>query len=343
MNEIINTGKFLFQQQSKKHLPVSISENKDTNNNIDFITYKPLIKNGKELCGKKVILAVHGMSVYGNKDPRFINVCKSFAGCGYIVISPKFDTIQNLKIDSASIKEIKTAIDLITSNMGICPESRLSIFTNSFSGSLSIIASSGTEIAYKVKSICTIGSYSNIENIITYLLGNPESDPYGRLIILKNFLKYSIHVPEEMEKALDIAIQDNFHKNDPPLLKLYIKRLSLKNRDILTRLLNDPYYRLYHWNIIQKNKEIIKMGEELSLDPHLKKISASILIIHGKKDNVIPSEESVHLFTELKKANIDSKLVLTPLLGHSNLKLDLNVLPSVVDLFNGLSFFFKTA
>lgn len=343
MNETINTCKFLFQQQSNKHLPVIVSEHVDTYKNIEYITYKPLMKKVKKACIKKVILTVHGMSVYGNKDPRFINVCKSFAGCGYIVISPKFNTIQNLIIDPASITEIKKAIDLITGDNGICPESRLSIFTNSFSGNLSLIASSDMSLSHKVKSVCTIGSYCNIEKILTYLLVNPDSDPYGRFIVLKNFLKYSLNDPEEIEKALDIAIRDNFFNNDPPLLNSFIKRLSIKNRDILLRLLNDPGYRLYHWNIIRNSQEIIKMREELSLSQHLKKITASILIIHGIEDNVIPSDESVNLFTELKKANIDSRLILTPLLGHSKLKLDLNVLPSLIDLFNGLSFFFKTA
>ncbi|MBN2040124.1 MAG: prolyl oligopeptidase family serine peptidase [Spirochaetes bacterium] len=343
MIDIINAGKFLFQQQSSIFLPGNSDEEILYEKEFEFMRFYPKERYRNKPSGRNVILAVHGMSPYGNKDQRFINVCKSLAGCGYTVISPKYPLIQDLKIDPVSIDNIASSIEYITGRPDICPEARLSIFTVSFSGSLCLMAACRENTADKVKSICTIGAFHDIENIITYLLENPESDSYGRLIVLRNFLKYAVDVSAELDTALNIAIQDNFYNYDPPRLRSFLKNISPKDRTTLSRLMNDTDYRTYLWKIIVNNKDILNKKEQLTVDTHIDKLKASMLIIHGTGDNVIPYQESVQLHNILQAEGKSSRLILTPLLGHSNLKVDLNILPAVIDLFKGLSYFFKAA
>ncbi len=76
------------------------------------------------------------------------------------------------------------------------------------------------------------------------------------------------------------------------------------------------------------------------MNNYLEKISASILVIHGIHDDVIPPIESVNLFRELTKVKAKTKLILTPLMGHSEIKMNIGVLLSLIELLTGMSFFF---
>jgi hypothetical protein len=166
MNNIINTGKFIFQHQFNNHFPVSAEKYRDLALNSDFTIYKPVIKNTGSKTSEKVILAFHGMTMLGMSDPKFISICKSLSGCGYTVIAPQIDSMQNLQIEASAITNIIEMIDTITSNKEMCPEGKLSILAASFAGGISLMASSNEKISGKISSICLIGSFSNIDTSI---------------------------------------------------------------------------------------------------------------------------------------------------------------------------------
>jgi pimeloyl-ACP methyl ester carboxylesterase len=341
MLNIINTGKFLLQHQFNKFYPVITDKYHDPASQIDFVVYKANAKDKKQKSQSKVILTFHGMTMLGSDDPKFVNACCSLAGCGYTVISAQMDSMQNLLINTSVTEETVKIIKAAADCTEICPEGKVSIFAASFAGGICMMAASDERIADKINSICLIGSFTDIESSINYLMSAQNSDNYGRLIILKNLLKYSFDVPESICKAFDIALADNFYKREYPELPDYLATLSVSDYDIATRLLNEPYFRLYHWNRIKKNKYIEEMLEKFSVRNYLKNVNAPVLIIHGIYDNVIPPLESIRLYNELQKTKIRSKLVLTPLMGHSELKLNLKILPLIFDLFKGLSFYFS--
>ncbi|MFH0976346.1 MAG: prolyl oligopeptidase family serine peptidase [Spirochaetota bacterium] len=341
MTNITSSAKFLAQQHFKKHFPVFCFTYKEAGNNIDFTVYEPEIKIANPKLSGKTILAIHGMSPLGADDPRFISACKSLSGCGYIVVAPHIESIRNLQIDPSAIDQIISIINTITDNKYICPEGRLSVFAASFAGGLALIASCNENIAQKISSICLIGSFSSMEKSIYYLLSNQDSDDYGRLIILKNFLKYSINVSDEIYKALDIAISDNFLCREFPDLPGFLNTMPLKDYDIFIRLMNDPYFRQYHWDRIKKNRDFEQILDKVNSETTFNKISASILIMHGVNDKVIPALESIRLYNELRRTQVRTKLILSPLLSHSEMKINVNVIPAVADLLKGMSFFFS--
>ena len=100
---------------------------------------------------------------------------------------------------------------------------------------------------------------------------------------------------------------------------------------------------MHHWERIKKHPDISRMMNDFTLSKYSGKIKSSVLIIHGAEDNVIPSEESVKLYNELKYHEIKTRLLITPLLGHSTLKFNPECFLSIFELFNSLSYFFKAA
>ena len=164
------------------------------------------------------ILAIHGMSVTGNRDPRLVNVCKALAACGYMVISPLYPDIQEFLIKEKTVYTIAKTIENITRNPALCPIGKISIFSASFSAGMSIIAATQPETRELVKAICAIGTYSNVETSVEFLLRRQDNDEYGRLIVLRNFIHYSIGPSADLSEALRVAILDNGHCREEPEL-----------------------------------------------------------------------------------------------------------------------------
>jgi len=344
---MIRSVKFLYQYQSRKHFPVEIVPYAGSVPALKrAMMFFPLRKKQGGRVNDEVILMVHGMTMYGNMDPRYVNLCKSLAGCGYIVVLPLFKEIRDLTIDPASLDQIKSVIASITGDRGLCPRGELSLFTNSFSGGMCLLACSDTALAGRVRSICMIGSYSSIESSMEYLMGDQRSDPYGRFIVLKNFLKYSITVPVPVTEAIDVFIRDHFYEREgrKPALPALLKRMSPGDRYLFQRLETSPVFRMDHWERIKKHPAVIGMMTDFSLYRHLHKIKSSVLLIHGTDDAVIHPDESIRLYHELRNHGVKAKLLLTPLImAHSNLNFSLQFIEHVFELFNGLNFYFRSA
>jgi acetyl esterase/lipase len=64
---------------------------------------------------------------------------------------------------------------------------------------------------------------------------------------------------------------------------------------------------------IQENKERAKKANPLE---YINKSNPPFLIVHGDKDPLVPVKQSVILYEALKKANVDSTLIVVPGAGH---------------------------
>ncbi len=332
---------FLIQCQTEKHPPLeeeTVSRDIGTRQ-IEMISYAPRKRSSR--CGSP-ILAVHGMSVLGNRDPRFVKVCRAMAGCGYRVLSPSIREVRDLVITPRTITTLAHLIRAICADREMSPEGRLSLFAPSFSAGLCLAVASRRDIAPLVKSLCAVGAFGNVQTVIENLMGDPEADEYGRLILLKNFLPSSFRKSSALRLAFETAARDNGLQREEPQLPGYLNRLGIRERRTFARLREDAGYRLLHWDRMSRRDSVRKMMSALSLHLTLKHIKASVTLIHGEKDNVIPSSESQNLFTRLRQENIPSRLVLTPLIGHGDARINPRLVGALLELLAGFAFFFET-
>ena len=290
------------------------------------------------------ILAIHGMSVTGNRDPRLVNVCKALAACGYMVISPLYPDIQEFLIKEKTVYTIAKTIENITRNPALCPIGKISIFSASFSAGMSIIAATQPETRELVKAICAIGTYSNVETSVEFLLRRQDNDEYGRLIVLRNFIHYSIGPSADLSEALRVAILDNGHCREEPELPALLSTLPHDVRRIFTRLQSESAYRWYHWKrICSPAKGINGMLKRLSTVSSIDSLRAAVALVHGADDRVIPPSESVMLHRRLRECKKKSRLSLTPAISHGDTALTASMIPGLFDLTGTFAFFFKHA
>ncbi len=288
------------------------------------------------------ILAIHGMTVKGNRDPRFVNVCEALAHCGYVVVSPLYPDIEGFMIKEETVHTIAQTIQTLTENPTLCPSGKISIFSASFSAGMSIIAASRPETRELVKAICAIGTYSNVETSVEFLLGRQDNDEYGRLIVLRNFIHHSIGPSDDLSEALRIAILDNGFCRKNPELPALLSTLPRGVRRMFTRLQRESAFRLYHWKrICSPSKGINSMLKQLSVVSKIDSLKAVVALVHGADDLVIPPSESVILHRRLREHNKKSRLSLTPAISHGDTNLTTRMIPSLFDLTGTFAFFFK--
>jgi hypothetical protein len=295
--------------------------------------------NGKP---RGTILAIHGMTVKGNRDPRFVTVCEAFAHCGYVVVSPLYPDIEGFLIKEETVYAIAQTIQSITENPALCPSGKISIFAASFSAGMSIIAASQPETRELVRAICAIGTYSNVETSVEFLLGEQDNDEYGRLIILRNFIHHSIGPSEDLSEALRVAILDNGHCRENPELPALLSTMPHDVRRMFTRLQSETAYRWYHWKrICSPAKGVSGMLKRLSALSTIDSLRAAVALVHGAGDRVIPPSESVILHDRLCECNKKSRLSLTPVISHGDTTLTARMIPGLLDLTGTFAFFFR--
>lgn len=344
MRSFVRAAKFIIQSQLKAFPEIAKAEIEliTGNSRLPALLYRRAGIGDNRFRG--TILAVSGMSVHGYRDIRFDTICRAMAARGFIVISPLFRDIEEFEINDRTVETIASAIRSIAGNSALSPDGRVSLFSPSFSAAMCIIAASRPDTAGTIGAICSVGTFGSVETAIEFLFARQDSDEYGRMIVLRNFLHLSIGPNPALEKALDICFRDNgFHRQQPEL-PAYLESLSLRERDIFERLRTDPSFRLHHWKrILSGSGEMHELIAGLSVVNRLSGLRAPVALIHGADDNVIPPSESVMIYRELCRLNVPARITLTPLITHGDTSLGPSMLRAIFSLARTFAFFFRHA
>ena len=149
----------------------------------------------------KTVLIVHGMTLRGCNDERYVNLCRALAKLGFTTVIPCFSSIQNLEISPKQFDEAAAAIQAVCQRKDICPEQKLGLFSSSFSGLISLKAATKKEVIPLVSSIMAIGAPASSGTIVRYALSNENIDTYAMWIMLINYLPYIMAPKKKVGKG----------------------------------------------------------------------------------------------------------------------------------------------
>lgn len=300
-----------------------------------LLLYAP---SGKE---KGIIISLTGFSMSGYQDKRIAVVNNAFVKLGYRVITPKINTIDALLIHPSGIDEVKEVINKIVDDpllnpYKFCP----AVFAPSFTAGIAALAIAEMPVN-SVSSLCLIGSFCNFETTIQFALTNEKNlDDYGMHILMKNFLKYEVSNNPKLEELVQTALEDNGLKRKVPLLPSLIAQTDLDTVELYKKLRFSSAFRsdliMRAWS---KIPDFNIWKNRLDLSKHAHKITCPLTIIHGKDDNVIPSSESILLYSLLKVNNKGIHLELSNLLDHGDMKVGFDIFSEIVNLAKAFNYF----
>ncbi len=282
------------------------------------------------------LLAVHGMTAKGNEDPRIHVLASAFAANGYEVILPAYREIRSLTIDSRSIGFME---DDLMSLAALDNRGPVGVFSASFSGSLAMVAASG-KAASSVRAMLLVGPFGHVMSVVEHLFDAEDRDPYGFFVVLKNFLPGKSKKALELRHCFEQAALDNGLQRNPRQLPVALADVSPAIRKEFYRILHDAPYRREMKDRILNDPRCKQIAQRIDVIQHCPDIKASITLIHGDRDNVIPPGESRLLFDHLRH-HVPARVCLTPLISHGTVQYGLDLPLRVHQVVSTMSSFLQ--
>ena len=289
------------------------------------------------------VVVIHGMSPKGKQDPRISVLCYALSKVGYRVIAPDIESIKKLIICPSQIDAIANILFEIANDELMTPSGKIGVLAPSFSGAMCLAAASLPEIHDRVKAVCAIGAFTEVETVMSYLLNNGAADPYGRFIVLKKIVPLVCSENELFQKALDAAIEDNLNEISfdefSNAYNRYLGSLTEPDRQKIRRLFHDSVYReqLFASSKLVLSEEL----KALDIIHRIEGLSAKVFLLYGFADAVIPCQQSERLYQELTGLKKQANLVITPFLSHGDTQFRLSQLPDIARVVQGFASYFR--
>jgi pimeloyl-ACP methyl ester carboxylesterase len=284
------------------------------------------------------VVIIPGLALQAHEDARLHNLAKGFARGGYRGIVLEVPDLSALVIRPETDVDVADRLVALV-EAGLVPHGRLGVLGPSFSGSLALRAAVTPQVADRVRAVMTVGAYAEATTTVAYLFDAEDADPYGRLLLLLNFLSVVEPVSDRQIAALRAAIADTGPAAEVPELEPALATLPPAEAERLRRLLEDPE----QWRTI--GRRILEVGGEtlgaLSVTPIVDRLRCTVVLLHGAHDNIVPPSESVELESALRRAGVDTHVIVSPVLDHANIQGGLTALREGVGMIRAFASFVR--
>lgn len=280
-----------------------------------------------------VLVLVHGMSDRGAEDPRIVRLAEALGHAGYRVVVPTFHDIRDARIRGSSVDDVTQAIEAVAQHGGLGARRPVGVIGPSFSGAIALHAAS--RVPALVSTVLAIGTFHDPRAVVDFLFLEDGVDPYGRYIILSNYLPLLRERDVAIEETLRVAIADD--KREEKHLPTHLESLSDGARQRF-RLLTDD--RAARRDVAARVRKMLATDlGSIAVDP--RRIDVPVILLHGRDDRVIPAEQSRSLHRRIRAHGGSSTLVITPLLSHGDLRLGPALLMGALPVLRAFVRFFQ--
>jgi esterase/lipase len=280
-----------------------------------------------------VILLMHGMNFFGMNDPRIVHLGKSLTLCGFNVLIPEISEIKKSLITLDTLKSLNDFFSIYQNNI---THQDVRLFLISFSGGMSLISIADKKFKNNFKSIISLGSYSDFEKTIPYVLNNFENDNYGTNIFLYNYIDLILKNNRIKNYFYDCIIYNLMKISNYDVYLKIKNNLSKQEQNFCNKIEKNIYFRLEIGNeIIKIKKDLIRKISPINYVQNIDS-NCNLFFIHGNQDKIISKEESINMYQKVAE-NKKNKLMITNLIDHGNNSFNfkkLNEIPKIVSIFN---------
>lgn len=244
------------------------------------------------------ILLIPGITPAGKDDRRLVALAHTLTRSGYTVLVPDVPGLRTFRLSLADVRNITDAFDYF-SNRTDQAGSRTGICAISFAVGPAVLAALQPQVSDRVNFIIGIGGYYDLNQVVTFAttgyFREPETKGWERLspsIYGKALLALSNAplLPEDSDRrALSAYARDLLRRQHMQDGFLHLK----PGGEALLALINnrDPERTAL---LISRLPQLVQM-QMTALNPaahDLSRLRASLTLLHGRSDNVIPYTQS---------------------------------------------------
>lgn len=272
---------------------------------------------GARSAAAPLVVFVHGMSLLAERDPRQDAFCEALAVAGFRVLAPRVDEVAELRFGSGSVDEIEAAVRAAIVHPDLGAPGEAAVASVSFSAAATLIAAARPALRDRVRGALVLGGYADVRLCVRQLLTTAEDD-YGRLLGLKNFLRFAAEGTPAMDAALLAMCQDNVAGRPASTRAERLVGLPERDARVLGELLASAAARAALLD--RAWAKTPELWDLLDLEPAIPAIAFPIAIVHGAGDAVIDVEQAHLLAAWLRASGCAHRLCVTPLIDHGTRK-----------------------
>ncbi len=285
------------------------------------------------------IVLVPGVVPAGKDDRRLVALATTLARLRFAVLVPEIASLRRLQVRTENIREVADAFRHLASRPDLAPKGRAGIAGFSFGAGPVLLASLQPDIRDRVDFILAVGGYHDLRNVVAYFTTGTYPGPSGR----------RIYRPPD-PYAEWIFARSNAGLLDQPDARAFIESYAEKvirgeaedvgpppgpaARAVYALLTNEDSARVPE--LIDDLPPQIR-AELNGLNPaahDLSAVSARVILLHGRRDDMIPYTESVALAQALPPGRV--RLFLIDGLIHVDLRLGEDDVPRLLRAMNAL-------
>jgi len=246
------------------------------------------------------IVLNHGVADLGKDDPRLVNFADAVARAGYVALVPEFENLKGFRVRPSDVDEVIAAYEYLAGRPDVKPD-RVGLFGFSYAGGLAVLAASDPRIADRVRFCFLLGSYYDLENVVTYMTsGMYRSDGRWAYLEPRNsgrwaFLINSADLIED-EGDREALVEIARAKWDDPGAEVgaLVESLGEEGRRAYDLMVNDDPDGTRPL-IEGLSPRVREYFDALSLEGKIDRLEAHLIVGHGRDDNLIPYTESLLL------------------------------------------------
>ncbi len=272
---------------------------------------------------REVILLVHGVNETGKDDERLVSLAFDLARTGAAVLVPDFPNLRRTRVRPSDADAVALAYeDLADRFREKCRPGRANacgLVAFSYGVGPTLIAAARPRVRDRIGFVVAFGGYADLEDVIRFVTTGHASDPRVRAKPYP-WAKWAF-LAANADLAADPADRARLREiaeakldNDRADVRAAVAALKPDGRALWDLLTNRDQERVDA--LLEKvNPAIRETIATLSPLPHLARVRARLLLLHGVADRSIPFTESERL---ARAAPDPSRvtLTLTRVFGH---------------------------
>ena len=286
---------------------------------------------------RRTVLLVPGIHSMGIEEPRLTALADDLAGAGVKVMAMALPDLQAYRITPRATDVIEDAVTWMSQRPDLAPDGRVGIIGISFAGGLSISAASRPSIRDKVAFVLSFGGHGDLYRVMRYLTTGEapqvpglETHPphdYGVAVILYGLADRGV-VPMDQVEALRKGIETFLLASQLTLVNMDEANATFAKAREIARTLPEPSRTYLNY---VNDRAVAKLGPALvpflqqlgvgdpALSPQLidHPASATLFLLHGSGDTVIPAAETVLFSEDLHRKGADVHVLLSELITHA--------------------------
>ena len=278
------------------------------------------------------VLIVPGVHAAGIEEPRLVAFARDVASMGHPVLTARLPDLTQYSITARTTDMIEDAAQwLAAQREHAAADGRVGVMGISFAGGLSIVAVSRPALKDRVAFVMSFGGHDDLPRTLRYLCTGvqPTGDrrpphDYGVAIILLGVADRA--VPSGQAEPLRNAILAFLDASHLDMVDKARAKLAFDHARQLEANLAEPAKTLMGYvnarDVDRLGKILLPYLSALSGDEALSPAraaapAATVYLLHGEDDNVIPAVESSLLADTLRARGVRVRQLSTPLITHA--------------------------